>query len=321
MRKLIFTSLAIMLYTAGSFAQDVHYPLKSDVKDISGSGLDGTVVNTVTYENDPIRGEVAVLGADNGYITLPPIFEGYEAEATVAIWFRNDFAGGTSWSKLFSFGTGNFKNGVRDGAKGGFWITPISEWGTDQGNFATCHQDGKGWNEDGTIPVPYVAGEWHHYAMTISVEKGVVYVDGEFAYEFTLGDDFDLTQIVEEENLIGTGYWNDPSIVGAVSDMQIHFAALTQAEIKELMGPALGSEEIAIAKASIKMYPNPAKSMVTISAEKFNSVEIFNTLGQSVLKLDGGKDLEVNTSNFNKGVYLVKFSNDELSVAKRLLVN
>ncbi|MCK5907833.1 MAG: T9SS type A sorting domain-containing protein, partial [Flavobacteriales bacterium] len=177
------------------------------------------------------------------------------------------------------------------------------------------------WNEDGTIPVPYVAGEWHHYAMTISVEKGVVYVDGEFAYEFTLGDDFDLTQIVEEENLIGTGYWNDPSIVGAVSDMQIHFAALTQAEIKELMGPALGSEEIAIAKASIKMYPNPAKSMVTISAEKFNSVEIFNTLGQSVLKLDGGKDLEVNTSNFNKGVYLVKFSNDELSVAKRLLVN
>ncbi|MCK5788087.1 MAG: LamG domain-containing protein, partial [Chlamydiia bacterium] len=251
MRKLIFTSLAIMLYTAGSFAQDVHYPLKSDVKDTSGSGLDGTVVNTVTYETDPIRGEVAVLGANDGYITLPPIFEGYEAEATVAVWFRNDNPA-INWAKLFSFGLGQASGD--GGHREGFWLTPTSEWGENlKGNFATCLQAGKGWHEDGTMVTPYVAGEWHHYAMTISAAEATVYVDGEVAYTIPLGDDFDLTMVDDTENYIGRGYWHDPAIIGAVSDMQIHYAALTQAEIKTIMGSNLGSEEIAIAKASIKM--------------------------------------------------------------------
>ncbi|MEN8139294.1 MAG: T9SS type A sorting domain-containing protein, partial [Bacteroidota bacterium] len=58
----------------------------------------------------------------------------------------------------------------------------------------------------------------------------------------------------------------------------------------------------------------------SISAKEFSSIEMFNTLGQSVLILEGGKDIQVNTSEFNKGIYLVRFSNKDTAVTKRLVI-
>ncbi|MEN8137087.1 MAG: T9SS type A sorting domain-containing protein [Bacteroidota bacterium] len=72
--------------------------------------------------------------------------------------------------------------------------------------------------------------------------------------------------------------------------------------------------------SSIKIYPNPATSSVSVSAEKFDTVEVLNALGQSVLKLEGGKDIKVNTAGFKAGIYIVKFSNNNGSVAKRLVI-
>ncbi len=78
--------------------------------------------------------------------------------------------------------------------------------------------------------------------------------------------------------------------------------------------------EGSLAVSSIRMYPNPATTQVTIDAKDFSSVEMFNITGQSVLKLKGGKDLTVNTSSFKAGIYLVKLSNNKLSISKRLVI-
>ncbi len=71
---------------------------------------------------------------------------------------------------------------------------------------------------------------------------------------------------------------------------------------------------------SIKMYPNPANDVVTIDADEFQTIEVFNLNGQMILKLNGGKRLTINTSELKEGVYLVRFSNNNTSITQRLIV-
>ena len=79
-----------------------------------------------------------------------------------------------------------------------------------------------------------------------------------------------------------------------------------------------------IAKNNIsvnKIYPNPANGNVTFSSKDFKTIEMFNIIGQSVLKLNPTKsNITVNTNQFDKGIYIVKFSNNELSLSKKLII-
>ena len=82
-------------------------------------------------------------------------------------------------------------------------------------------------------------------------------------------------------------------------------------------------DALAISKdelSSVKIFPNPATNSVTITAKNFDTVEIFNTLGQSLNKLDGGKKILLNTSEFKSGLYLVKLSNKNTTVTKQLVI-
>ncbi len=74
----------------------------------------------------------------------------------------------------------------------------------------------------------------------------------------------------------------------------------------------------------ISMQPNPAHNQVTITwqtAEQYK-IEIYSVLGQLVYQQ---KQLSSNTSidiqNLPNGIYLVRISNGETQVVKRLKVN
>ncbi len=299
------------------------WPLENDVLEANGSGKDATIDGTVNFLNDTEKGK-SVTVLEDGFLKLPSVIQGMN-ETTISIWFRTDE--NRIWSKLFSFGRGGqpWDGGYREG----LWLTPYSD--IDGGEPADpLFFEYSGLDEDNnwTISDPWIkgvhtshpaVGEWHHFAVSISELEFIAYMDGvEILREDLI---IDLAEITDTENYIGKGYWADALFKGAVSDLQIHSKALSQEEIGVIMnGGNLGSEETAKAEASIKMYPNPAKNNVTISAKEFNSVEIFNSLGQSVMELNGGKDIEVNTSKFNTGIYIVRFSNDDVSVAKRLVI-
>ncbi|MES2812906.1 MAG: T9SS type A sorting domain-containing protein [Bacteroidota bacterium] len=68
---------------------------------------------------------------------------------------------------------------------------------------------------------------------------------------------------------------------------------------------SLGVKENTI--AGLKVYPNPAKSVLNITSDSFASknVKIFNTLGNLVASVDVDNS-ELNVANLTKGIYLLQ---------------
>ena len=68
----------------------------------------------------------------------------------------------------------------------------------------------------------------------------------------------------------------------------------------------------------VEIYPNPAFSTVTIEANNFSKVEIYNVFGQL---LQTAKTRVVDVSTFNAGVYFFKIFDIEWNnVSKRVVV-
>jgi len=69
---------------------------------------------------------------------------------------------------------------------------------------------------------------------------------------------------------------------------------------------------------TISIYPNPSNTSVTITADNFAKVEVYNTVGQLV---ETKTDNVVDVSSYNTGVYLFKvYDAGGNSVAKRVMV-
>lgn len=64
--------------------------------------------------------------------------------------------------------------------------------------------------------------------------------------------------------------------------------------------------------SNIQIYPNPAKDVLNITAEKNSTVDIYSVSGQLIksMKLEVMNN-QINISGFNAGVYTVKVSNDK----------
>lgn len=63
----------------------------------------------------------------------------------------------------------------------------------------------------------------------------------------------------------------------------------------------------AVAEA-VKVYPNPANDFVKISCDNIKNVSVYNALGQRVEEFEvNNNELNINTSNYQNGVYFVKF--------------
>lgn len=56
------------------------------------------------------------------------------------------------------------------------------------------------------------------------------------------------------------------------------------------------------------IYPNPANDFLRINGENLSNVMIFNAMGQKIgeFEINNGKALNINTSNYENGVYFVK---------------
>ncbi len=82
----------------------------------------------------------------------------------------------------------------------------------------------------------------------------------------------------------------------------------------------LGSENFELDE--IKIIPNPAKqNMVRVTTKSNLNVEFYDVLGKKVLfKTITPTNNTIDVTNFNKGVYLVRLSNELNSVTKKLII-
>ncbi len=69
--------------------------------------------------------------------------------------------------------------------------------------------------------------------------------------------------------------------------------------------------EVAISEnvvSEVSIYPNPATSVLNVSAAGYNQVEIINMLGQVVYSNSISNNAQINVSDLNDGVYFVRLS-------------
>ena len=71
-------------------------------------------------------------------------------------------------------------------------------------------------------------------------------------------------------------------------------------------------------KNDLNIYPNPVKDILNIESNKdFQSVEIFNSLGQKVLQ---SKQKQINTSKLSAGVYMIQIKDSKNQVTSKKFI-
>jgi endonuclease I/chitodextrinase len=74
--------------------------------------------------------------------------------------------------------------------------------------------------------------------------------------------------------------------------------------------------------SDFKMYPNPSNGNFSIdNSNKAFSIEIYNIIGQKVFERKNTVGSTLSVTNLNKGVYLVKITDDSKSLIKKLIIN
>ena len=60
------------------------------------------------------------------------------------------------------------------------------------------------------------------------------------------------------------------------------------------------------ASSNINIYPNPANSKIYVDGENIDFVEVYNSLGQKVTKVEGSESTSVEMTAYENGVYVVR---------------
>ncbi|MDD2191908.1 MAG: T9SS type A sorting domain-containing protein [Bacteroidales bacterium] len=93
--------------------------------------------------------------------------------------------------------------------------------------------------------------------------------------------------------------------------------------VEDCITPLVGLNEIKLEDNSIVLYPNPANNQVNISSENIiNSIEVFNSLGQSVYKSNiKSREKIIDINSLSKGVYIIGVNTDKGYIKKKLIKN
>ena len=96
----------------------------------------------------------------------------------------------------------------------------------------------------------------------------------------------------------------------------------TAAGIRMKLGSGQGFNVEEDLVSGISVYPNPSTGILNIDFETNDSfsVEVTNIIGEIVLLKDVESNTSIDLSNFDKGTYLVKVSNSNLSKTERIVI-
>ena len=87
---------------------------------------------------------------------------------------------------------------------------------------------------------------------------------------------------------------------------------------------SLGLNEESI--SSFKMFPNPSNSMLKLKFPKHitsGNITVFDILGKELFtkNIESSNNLELNISNWNEGIYLIKVKSETISQTKQFIKN
>ena len=72
---------------------------------------------------------------------------------------------------------------------------------------------------------------------------------------------------------------------------------------------------------ALNIYPNPANNKIYVSGENIGVVEIYNSLGQMLLTVEGTDNTTVDVASFENGIYVVRvIANDGIVTTKKVTI-
>lgn len=201
-------------------------------QDVTGTFSGATTTGTPTYAAGPgLSGMAVELDGIDDYIDLGAGNADSE-DLTVAAWVKWD--GGNAWQRIFDFGNGTDQY---------MMLTPSS--GNGKLRFAITTA---GYTRELSLDAdPLTVGRWHHVAVTLGGNTGILYVDGAAVAAGqipTNPSDFNPTA-----NFVGKSQFPDPLFNGAISSFALYDFALSAEQIAELMADAGAGLSIAATDA------------------------------------------------------------------------
>ncbi len=219
MRKLIFTILTTMLFTAGSFAQTMihHLPLTSDANDVVGS-LNGTL-NNVAFGAEGAEFTGSWDDATLSYISIPTFVTG-KASITISVWFKPEYDD-NHWRALYALGSAA-DNHLR--------VLPMN--GEDKMDIGIRVQD-NGQDVDRRFRRDFTLSqnEWHQSVITITPTKIISYIDGIRAIIIKPG--VSLFSINDIANKIGGNFFKDP-FMGEMKNFKVYDNIMNDDEVAKM---------------------------------------------------------------------------------------
>ncbi len=67
----------------------------------------------------------------------------------------------------------------------------------------------------------------------------------------------------------------------------------------------------------VMVYPNPANNKIYVEGENIGAVEVYNSLGQKVISVEGSENTAVDVASFEDGVYMVRVITNEGNVTTK----
>ena len=160
------------------------------------------------------------------------------------------------------------------------------------------------------LAVKYISGDEALLTWTLPAEAigALVYRDGELLTEEILNDE------AYSDPLTAAGTFN--YCVEAV--YEDYATSCLQCEEFEYDGVSVKENDA----NAMRIYPNPVKDNLTITAEAMTRITITNTLGQVMYDEEVVSDnQEVNVSQYKAGVYVVRIATETGVIVERVVVN
>ncbi len=154
--------------------------------------------------------------------------------------------------------------------------------------------------------LPNAVTELHTYNVTVE--------DGE-CYKFVMYDSYGNGICCED----GDGYYR-------IIDEAHNVVVDGTGEFKDMIYSIISVEQSGavgeMSALAYKVYPNPAKDILTIKGENMNQIMIYNSLGQLVKSIECNDNaVEVDVKNFKNGMYFINVINDNgKRIAKKVIV-
>ena len=177
------------------------------------------------------------------------------------------------------------------------------------------------------VDIPTFNGAPDTYESELIELQNVTFVDGDGVATFGTGSNYDLddganTTVMRTEffsaDYIGTVIPSTqlPSVIGVAGE----FNGTSQIYVRSLMDITLSTQDFTI--QSFNMFPNPTSTgNVTITSSNNDAIvaTVFDILGKQVIN-ETIINNTLNVSTLNAGVYIVKLSQNNATVTKKLVV-